>query len=201
MSMENKLGITDAKEAKRAEEKITKLRARELFDKGLLDEYETGTFKGLSAIHTYLFNDIYDFAGKVRTVDVFKGIMRFTPIAALETGIEFADIMPFDTFDDIVDKYIEMNIAHPFRIGNGRTLRIWLNAMLREKTGEIINFAAIGKDDFLTALVMSPTDDEKLYKLLKGALTRDLGRDMYLRGIDASFAYEGFDEFSVIDLK
>lgn len=200
MPIENILDKMSHAESKRAEERITKLRARELFDKGLLNKYEVGTFNGLAKIHTYLFQDISEQAGAKRTVDVYKGNMRFTPVSALETELGFADIMPFDTFDDIVDKFIEMNIAHPFRTGNGITLRIWLNEMLRYKLGVVVNFAAINKDDFSSALEASSTDDEKLYKLLKGALTRDEGRDMYLRGIDASFAYEGFSEFSVAKL-
>lgn len=200
MPIENILDKMSHAESKRAEERITKLRARELFDKGLLKDFETGTFNGLAQIHTYLFQDISEQAGAKRTVDVYKGKMRFTPVNALETELGFADIMPFDTFDDIVDKFIEMNIAHPFRTGNGITLRIWLNEMLRVKLGAVVNFAAIDKDDFKSALEASSTDDEKLYRLLKGALTRDVGRETYLRGIDASFNYEGFSEFSVFRL-
>lgn len=186
--------------AAESEEKVTKRRAKELFDRGLLKEYEVGTFKGLASIHEYLYKDITDQAGKKRTVDIVKGNMRFTPVNALDTGLEFADIMPFDTFDEIVDKYIEMNIAHPFRTGNSVALRIWLNEMLREKTGEVVDFSVIEKDEFIAALEKSPTDDEKLYKLLKGALKSDLGREMYLKGVDASFAFEGFSEFSVFKL-
>lgn len=188
------------KEAIESEEKTLKLRAKELFDKGLLKEYEVGTFKGLASIHEYLYKDITDQAGKKRTVDIVKGNMRFTPVNALDTGVEFADIMPFDTFDEIVDKYIEMNIAHPFRTGNSIALRIWLNEMLREKIGEVVDFSTIEKEKFTVALEKSHTDDEKLYKLLKDALKADLGRDMYLKGIDASFSFEGFSDYSVFKL-
>ena len=186
--------------AAESEEKVIKIRAKELFDKGLLKEYEVGTFKGLASIHEYLYGGISDQAGKKRTVDIVKGNMRFTPVNALDTGIEFADIMPFDTFDEIIDKFVEMNIVHPFRTGNSIALRIWLNEMMREKTGEVVDFSAIEKEEFTAALEKSHTDDEKLYKLLKSALKSDLGRDMYLKGIDASFAFEGFCDYSVFKL-
>lgn len=186
--------------AKQSEERVTKLRAKELYDKGLLKEYEVGTFNGLAAIHAYLYKDLTEQAGQKRTVDIVKGNMRFTPVNTLDTGLEFADIMPFDDFDDIVDKYIEMNIVHPFRVGNSIALRIWLNEMMREKLGKVVNFAVIGKAEFLSALELSPTYDMKLNKLLKGALTSDLGREVYLKGIDASFNFEGFSECSVFDL-
>ncbi|MCH5159041.1 MAG: Fic family protein [Clostridiales bacterium] len=186
--------------AAESEEKVIKIRAKELFDKGLLKEYEVGTFKGLASIHEYLYGGISDQAGKKRTVDIVKGNMRFTPVNALDTGIEFADIMPFDTFDEIIDKFVEMNIVHPFRTGNSIALRIWLNEMMREKTGEVVDFSAIEKEEFTAALEKSHTDDEKLYKLLKSALKSDIGRDMYLKGIDASFAFEGFCDYSVFKL-
>ena len=198
--MQNDINGMNEAEAKQNEERVTKLRAKELFDKGLLKDMEVGTFKGLAAIHEYMYGGISEQAGKMRTVDIVKGNMRFTPVNTLETGVEFADIMPFDSFDDIVDKYIEMNIAHPFRTGNSVVLRIWLNEMLRATLGEIVDFSVIKKDEFSAALELSPTDDEKLYELLKGALTSDLGRDMYLKGIDASFAYEGFTDYSVFKL-
>lgn len=192
--------IENENAAAESEEKVIKIRAKELFDKGLLKEYEVGTFKGLASIHEYLYGGISDQAGKKRTVDIVKGNMRFTPVNALDTGIEFADIMPFDTFDEIIDKFVEMNIVHPFRTGNSIALRIWLNEMMREKTGEVVDFSAIEKEEFTAALEKSHTDDEKLYKLLKSALKSDLGRDMYLKGIDASFAFEGFCDYSVFKL-
>lgn len=181
------------------EERISKTAAAKLFDSGALGRIEHN-YKGLCYIHKALFGEIYEWAGEKRTIDICKGGMRFTKAEFLDNGIAFADIMPTETFEDIIDKFIEFYIVHPFKHGNDRALRIWLNVVLGAKFGKVVNYSAIPKPVFTSAMQESPRDDRKLLAALKGALTTDLGRSMYLRGIDASFAYEGYTEFSASSL-
>lgn len=198
--VENKLGITDQARFHDVEERIIKLKARELFDKGFVGTNDIAAFDGLSFIHKYLFGDIYETAGQKRTVDIFRGGTRFTLVSALDTEIGFVNIMPSETFDDIVDKYIEMHIAHPFRSGNGIALRIWLNVMLGKKFGSVVDWSRIGTEAFRSAMEMCGVDDAKLYDVLGGALVKDCGRATYMRGIDASLAYEGFTAYRTEEL-
>ncbi len=197
--MNGNMTLADAPSAD-TEERIAKKRAVELFDKGLLSSYEIGTFNGLKSIHKYLFGDLYETAGQMRTVDVYKGKARFTPVDALRTGLGFADIMPADTFDDIMDKYIEMNIAHPFRKGNCRAMCIWLNAMLGKKLGKVVDWTKVDRKGFTAAMEVSGVDDRALYDMLGSALTLDLGRDMYVRGVDAIFAFDGYGSYRAAEL-
>ncbi len=197
--MENLLGITDKHELANAEERIGKAGAVKLFDSGALGKIEQN-YNGLCQIHKALFGGLYKTAGEKRDVNVCKGNMRFTKVEFLDNGIMFADIMPMGTFDEIMDKFIEFHIVHPFKHGNDRTMRIWLNVILGAKFGKVVDYSAIKKDVFLEAMQECPTDDRKLHTVIRGALTTDLGRDMYLRGIDASFAFEGYTEYSAFKL-
>lgn len=201
MSIENKLGLTDLAELARAEEKISKRRALELYENGMLDMFETGTFTGLAKIHRYLFEEIYDFAGKVRTVNLAKGSFRFASAMYLAEALESISAMPQSTFEEIIDKYVEMNIAHPFREGNGRSMRIWLDAILRKELSLAVDWSRVEKEDFLLAMERSPIKDTEIKLLLKNALTDRLSdREVYIKGVDASYAYEGYSAFKAGDL-
>lgn len=196
MALENKLGITDSSRLAREEERLSKRRAVELFDLGLLDSFEVGTFAGLAQIHAYLFGDIYAFAGKLRTVNLAKGGFRFAPVLYLRQALAQIDGMPQETYDQIVEKYVEMNVAHPFREGNGRSTRIWLDAMLKQALGLVVDWSRVDKDDYLLAMERSPVRDLEIKALLKTALTDRAGdRAVYMKGIDTSYHYEGYHEF------
>lgn len=202
MTLKSKLGITDSLELAHAEEKISKTKALELFETGLLDTFEVGTFKGLSQIHKYLFEDIYDFAGKIREVNIAKGGFRFASIMYLSEALESISKMPQSTFDEIIEKYVEMNVAHPFREGNGRSTRIWLDAILKKELGQVIDWSKVNKEDYLLAMERSPVKDIEIKFLLKSALIDKINdRNIYMKGIDASYHYEGYDLFKTEDLK
>lgn len=196
MALENKLGLTDSAELARAEEKLSKTKARELFEKGLLDTFETGTFAGLCAIHKYLFDEIYDFAGKMRTVNIAKGGFRFAPVMYLEAALKDVEKMPQSTFEEIIEKYVEMNVAHPFREGNGRSTRIWLDCILKKELGLVVDWSRVDKEDYLLAMERSPIKDVEIKVLLKAALTDRINdREVYMKGIDASYHYEGYNVY------
>ena len=196
MALENKLGLTNSAELARAEEKISKTKARGLFEKGLLDTFEIGTFAGLCAIHKYLFDEIYDFAGKMRTVNIAKGGFRFAPVMYLEAALKDIEKMPQSTFDEIIEKYVEMNIAHPFREGNGRSTRIWLDCILKKELGLVVDWSRVDKEDYLLAMERSPIKDVEIKVLLKAALTDKINdREVYMKGIDASYHYEGYNVY------
>ena len=202
MALKNKLGITDSLELARAEERISKTRALELFEKGLLDSFENGTFRGLAQIHEYLFSDIYDFAGKIRTVNLAKGGFRFAPVVYLHDALERISQMPQSTFDEIIEKYVEMNVAHPFREGNGRSTRIWLDAILKKELGKVIDWSRVDKEDYLLAMERSPVRDTEIKTLLSAALTERIhDREVYMKGIDASYSYEGYEIYKTADVK
>lgn len=191
--LENKLGITDSTELARVEEKISKQKAVELFETGYLNNFEAGTFECLSNIHKYLFDEIYDFAGKVRKVNISKGNFRFAPVIYLDAALENIDKMPQSTFDEIIEKYVEMNVAHPFREGNGRSTRIWLDLMLKKEIGYVIDWSKVDKEDYLLAMERSPIKDIEIKYLLKNALTNNIDdREIYMKGIDHSYYYEGY---------
>ncbi len=199
--LENRLGITDPAELARTEERLSKRKAVELYDTGFLDRLEAGKFSALSAIHEYLFGEIYDFAGKVRTVNLAKGNFRFAPVMYLRAALEHIDAMPQGTFDEIVEKYVEMNIAHPFREGNGRSTRIWLGLLLKKELGRVVDWSRVDKDDYLLAMERSPIKDLEIKFLLKEALTDDIhNREVYMKGIDASYHYEGYTVYKTEDL-
>lgn len=201
MIIENKLGITDPSELARVEEKISKTKALELFETDLLGSFKVGTFDSLSKIHNYLFSDIYNFAGKIRTVNIAKGNFRFAPVMYLEAALQNIDNMPQSTFDEIVEKYVEMNVAHPFREGNGRSTRIWLDCILKAELGQVIDWSKVDKDDYLLAMERSPIKDVEINILLKSALTDRINdREVYMKGIDASYHYEGYNIFKTEDL-
>lgn len=193
MTIENKLGITNSTELAQAEETLSKKRAVELFETGKLDTFEVGTFRGLADIHRYLFEEIYAFAGKLRTVNIAKGGFRFVPVMYLNEALKSIDVMPQSTFDEIVEKYVEMNVAHPFREGNGRSQRIWLDAIFKQELQQVVDWSKIDKTDYLLAMERSPVKDIELKFLLKNALTDQIhNREMYIKGIDHSYSYEGF---------
>lgn len=195
--LENKLGITDSASLAKAEEKISKGKAFELFEKGLLDTFEVGTFAGLAQIHKYLFDEIYEFAGKKRTVNISKGNFRFAPVIYLDAALSTIDDMPQSNFDEIITKYIEMNVAHPFREGNGRSMRIWLDMILKKEIGMVVDWNKIDKDDYLLAMERSPIKDLEIKTLLKSALTDEIdNREVYMKGIDQSYYYEGYNTFT-----
>ena len=201
MALENKLGINDSVELARAEEKISKTKAVKLFTSGYLDKLKPGSFHALAEIHLYLFGDIYEFAGKIRTVNMAKGNFRFAPLMYLETALKNIDLMPQSTFDEIIEKYVEMNIAHPFREGNGRSTRIWLDLILKKELGQIIDWSLVDKNDYLLAMERSPIKDVEIKLLLKQALTDKVNdRKVYLKGIDASYHYEGYTVYKTEDL-
>lgn len=199
--LENKLGITSAPELAEAEEKISKKKAIKLFENGMLDKFEAGKFASLKAIHKYLFEDIYDFAGEMRTVNISKGNFRFAPLMYLEAALGNIDKMPQSTFDEIIEKYVEMNIAHPFREGNGRSTRIWLDCILRKEIGKVIDWSKVDKEDYLLAMERSPIKDIEIKHILKNALTDDIhSREVYMKGIDHSYYYEGYMTYKVEEL-
>ncbi len=199
--LENKLGITSAPELAEAEEKISKKKAIDLFEKGMLEELEAGKFASLKAIHKHLFEDIYDFAGKIRTVNISKGNFRFAPLMYLEAALENIDRMPQSTFDEIIEKYVEMNIAHPFREGNGRSTRIWLDCILKKEIGRVVDWSKVDKEDYLLAMERSPIKDIEIKHILKAALTDDINsREVYMKGIDHSYYYEGYTTFKTEEL-
>ena len=201
MALENKLNITDSTELARMEEKISKKKAVELFENEYLNQYEVGTFQMLAAIHKYLFDEIYDFAGKIRTVNIAKGNFRFAPVMYLKTAIENIEKMPQTTFDEIIEKYVEMNIAHPFREGNGRSTRIWLDLILKEELNVVVDWSLVDKEDYLLAMERSPIKDIEIKHLLKKALTDKVNdREMYMKGIDHSYYYEGYAVYKTEEL-
>lgn len=201
MALDNKLNITDSTELARMEEKISKKKATELFENGYLDHYEAGTFQMLSAIHRYLFGEIYEFAGEVRTVNIAKGNFRFAPVMYLKAAIENIEKMPQSTFEEIVEKYVEMNIAHPFREGNGRSTRIWLDLILKKELNLVIDWSAVDKEDYLLAMERSPVKDIEIKYILKQALTDKIAnRELYMKGIDHSYYYEGYFIYKAEDL-
>ncbi len=201
MALENKLGLTDSAELAREEERISKKKAVNLFDFALLKLLSDGTYKTLAAIHKYLFEDIYDFAGELRTVNMAKGNFRFAPLMYLQAALENIDKMPQSNFDEIVEKYVEMNIAHPFREGNGRSTRIWLDHILKNEIGKVIDWSKVDKEDYLLAMERSPIKDVEIKVLLKGALTDEINsREVYMKGIDHSYYYEGYTTFKAEEL-
>lgn len=202
MALKNKLGITDSSELAREEEKISKRKAVELFQRGLLETFEVGKFSGLAKIHEFLFGEIYDFAGKIRDVNIAKGNFRFSPLMYLEAALNNIDDMPQSTFDEIIEKYVEMNIAHPFREGNGRSTRIWLDLILKKELGMVIDWNRVDKEDYLLAMERSPIKDVEIKVLLKNALTDKINdRDVYMKGIDASYYYEGYNIYKTNELE
>jgi cell filamentation protein len=201
MILENKLGLTSQIDLAKTEEKISKQKAKQLFDSGDIKKAEIGTFKGLSFIHAYLFEDIYNFAGKIREVNISKGNFRFAPLMHLKSSLEHIDTMPQKTFDQIIEKYVEMNIAHPFREGNGRATRIWLDLIFKKELRQVIDWNAVDKDDYLSAMQRSPVKDLEIKALLKNALTNQIDdRALFMKGIDVSYYYEGYSEFKTEDL-
>ena len=201
MVLENKLGITSAPELNEAEEKISKKKALELFESRKLNELEAGKFSSLKAIHKALFDDIYYFAGELRTVNISKGNFRFAPIMYLEVALQNIDKMPQTTFDEIIEKYVEMNIAHPFREGNGRSTRIWLDCILKKELGKVVDWSQVDKEDYLLAMERSPIKDIEIKHILKNALTDKIDdREVYMKGIDHSYYYEGYTTFKTEEL-
>ena len=201
MALENKLGITNSAELAREEERISKRKAVELFESGALDKLVPGRFTSLQAIHKALFEDIYDFAGELRTVNLAKGNFRFAPLMYLEAALANIDKMPQSTFDEIIEKYVEMNIAHPFREGNGRSTRLWLDQMLKAGIGQVVYWSKVDKEDYLLAIERSPIKDVEIKVLLKAALTDEINsREVYMKGIDHSYYYEGYTTFKAEEL-
>lgn len=202
MTRDNKLNISDSAELARAEEKISKSKAVELFESGLIDKLEPGTFESLARIHKFLFDEIYDVAGKIRTVNIAKGAFRFVPVMYLETAIKNIENMPQSSFDEIVEKYVEMNIAHPFREGNGRAMRIWLDLIFKKKIGFVVDWNIIDKQDYLLAMERSPVKDIEIKHILKQALTDKINDlTIFMKGIDASYFYEGYNCYNIDDLR
>jgi cell filamentation protein len=201
MVLENRLNITNQAELNKAEEKISKQKAKQLFDSGEIDNIEIGTFAGLGQIHEILFGEIYDFAGKVRDVNIAKGNFRFAPVMYLEEALKKIDKMPQSNFDEIIDKYVEMNIAHPFREGNGRSIRIWLDLILKKEINKIVDWNEVDKNDYLSAMERSTVKSIEIKQLLKDALTDKINeRETFMKGIDASYFYEDYNEFKTEDL-
>ena len=202
MALENKLGITDSTALAREEEKSSKKKALELFETGYLDTLTAGTFESLSLIHKYLFDEIYEFAGKMREVNIAKGNFRFAPLMYLQAALNNIDKMPQKDFDAIIEKYVEMNIAHPFREGNGRATRIWLDLILKKELGKVVDWSLVDKEDYLLAMERSPIKDIEIKHILKNALTDQINdREVYMKGIDTSYYYEGYITFKTEDLK
>ena len=201
MALDNKLHISDSAELAREEERISKKKAVALFENGYLDPYKPGSFAMLSAIHRYLFEDMYDFAGKIRTVNISKGNFRFAPVMYLESAISHVEQMPQTTFDEIIEKYVEMNIAHPFREGNGRSTRIWLDLILKHELSQVIDWSRVDKEDYLQAMERSPIKDIEIKHVLRHALTDKIDdREVYIKGIDNSYFYEGYITFKAEEL-
>lgn len=201
MALENKLGIDNSADLAREEERISKKKAVALFETGLLDQLEAGKFSSLKAIHKYLFEDVYDFAGEIRKVNLAKGNFRFAPLMYLETALENIDKMPQSTFEEIVERYVEMNIAHPFREGNGRSTRIWLDLILKNELHKVVDWSQVDKEDYLLAMERSPVRDIEIKHILRPALTNDINsREVYMKGIDHSYYYEGYTTFKAEEL-
>lgn len=201
MALDNKLGITDSSELFREEERISKRKAVELFDSGFLDDRRAGIWETLSDIHRFMFEDIYDFAGERRNVNIAKGNFRFVPVMYLDAALENIDRMPQTTFDEIIEKYVEMNIAHSFREGNGRSMRIWLDHILKTELKKVIDWSMVDKNDYLLAMERSPVKDIEIKHILSAALTDDINdRDIYMKGIDNSYYYEGYSMYNVRNL-
>jgi len=201
MTLENKLNITDQIELAKLEEKLSKQKARQLFDSGDMKKVDVGTFAGLAFIHAYLFADPYDFAGKIRDVNLAKGNFRFAPLMYLEVALNNIDAMPQGTFDEIIEKYVEMNIAHPFREGNGRAMRIWLDLMLKQELQQVVDWNQVDKEEYLSAMQRSPVKDLEIKHLLKQALTDKIDdRALFMKGIDVSYFYEGYSQFRTEEL-
>ena len=201
MILDNKLNITHQVELAKTEEKISKQKAKQLFDTSDIEQAETGTFTGLSYIHTYLFEEIYEFAGKLREVNIAKGDFRFAPVIYLAQALKQIDKMPQSSFEQIIEKYVEMNVAHPFREGNGRATRIWLNLILKKELQQVIDWNLVNKETYLNAMQRSPVDDADIKKLLKNALTNQVNdRELFMKGIDVSYFYEGYSEFKTSEL-
>lgn len=201
MALENKLGIENSADLARDEEKISKKKAAQLFEGGILDTMEPGKFSSLQAIHKYLLEDIYDFAGEIRKVNISKGHFRFAPVMYLEPALENIDKMPQSTFDEIIEKYVEMNIAHPFREGNGRSTRIWLDLILKTQLGKVVDWSKVDKEEYLMAIERSPIKDTEIKHILKAALTDHIhSREVYMKGIDNSYYYEGYTMYKTGEL-
>ena len=201
MALQNKLGLTDELELAREEERNSKQKALALYDTGLLNTFPVGTFAGLAMIHKYLFEDIYEFAGQMRTVNIAKGNFRFAPVMYLRPALESIDRMPQSTFDEIIEKYVEMNVAHPFREGNGRSTRIWLDCILKKELHQVVDWSRVDKSDYLMAMERSPVKDLEIKVLLHKALTEQINdRQVYMKGIDASYHYEGYQIFRTEEL-
>lgn len=202
MALENKLGLTNSADLAREEERISKKKAVELFENGMLNSLPAGRFATLQKIHKYLFDDIYDFAGEIRTVNLAKGNFRFAPMMYLQAALENVEKMPQSNFDEIIEKYVEMNVAHPFREGNGRNTRIWLDHILKTEIGKVVDWSKVDKEDYLLAMERSPIKDVEIKVLLKAALTDEVdSREIYMKGIDHSYYYEGYTTFKAEDLK
>ena len=201
MALENKLGLTSSTDLAREEERISKKKALALFENGMLDKLEAGTFSALQTIHQYLFEEIYDFAGKIRTVNISKGNFRFAPVMYLQVALDNIDKMPQSTFDQIVEKYVEMNIAHPFREGNGRSMRIWLDLIFKAELQKVVDWSKVDKEDYLLAMERSPIRNIEIKYILKNALTDEINsREVYMKGIDHSYYYEGYMTFKMDEL-
>ena len=201
MIIENKLGLADSSELARVEEKLSKKKALEMYESGKLESLPAGTFFSLSEIHKMLFSEIYDFAGQIRTINIAKGNFRFAPVMYLEAAIKHIEAMPQSNFDEIIEKYVEMNVAHPFREGNGRSTRIWLDQILKKEIGMVIDWSMVDKDDYLLAMERSPIKDIEIKYILKNALTDKVNdREMYMKGIDNSYYYEGYTVYKISEL-
>ena len=201
MAFETKLGITDSAQLAREEEKISKAKAKELFESGILDSLHPGTYVTLARIHEFLFDEIYDFAGKMRTVNIAKENFRFAPLMYLQVSLENIDKMPQSSYDEIIEKYVEMNIAHPFREGNGRSMRIWLDLILKKELHQVIDWSKVDKEDYLLAMERSPIRDIEIKHVLKQALTDEINsREIYMKGIDTSYYYEGYVAYKTEEL-
>ena len=201
MALSNKLGIDDSAELARVEEKISKTKAIKLYENKMVEDFEVGKFSGLAKIHEFLFEELYDFAGKIRIVNIAKGNFRFTPVMYLEAALKHIDDMPQSTFNEIIEKYVEMNVAHPFREGNGRSMRIWLDLMLKKELKLVVDWNAVDKEDYLLAMERSPIKDVEIKVLLKDALTDRIDdREVYMKGIDVSYYYEGYNIFKTEEL-
>ena len=201
MVLKNKLDISDSLELAKIEEKLSKKKAIQLFESGYLDSLDAGTFASLAKIHQFLFDEIYDFAGQVRDVNIAKGNFRFAPVIYLQAALENIDKMPQKSFDEIIAKYVEMNVAHPFREGNGRSARIWFDLMLKKELNLVVDWSKVNKEDYLLAMERSPIKDLEIKHLLKGALTDKVNdREIYMKGIDHSYSYEGYSTFKSVDL-
>jgi len=201
MTLDNKLGLTDSLELAKVEEKISKTQAKELFEEQLLDDKAAGTYATLAFIHGFLFEELYDFAGQIRTVNLAKGNVRFAPVMYLAASLENIDRMPQQTFEQIVEKYVELNIVHPFREGNGRSMRLWLDHLLKAELGQVVDWSQVDKEDYLLAMERSPIRDTEIKHVLKQALTNDVdNRDLYMKGVDHSYYYEGYSLYKAEEL-